>query len=116
MNTTKRYNVQTGFPFQVELPAIIPLTITKHAEMAAENDRYGRIMIENYLRTDGVRLVEFETDGNFRVSKIVVRKSYNRDLDIVYVIGRGGVLVTCWLNEKSDGHKTLDKSRVSKVV
>lgn len=114
--TTNRYNIQTGFPFQVQLPAIITLTVTRHAEQASQTDRYGRITIEKYLHTAGAQLVEFETDGQFQLTKIVLRKSYSADLDVVYVIVRGGKLVTCWLNKKSDKHETLDKSRVSKVA
>ncbi len=108
-----RYNAATGFPFQVDLPSIIPLTITKHAQQAANTDRYGHITIEHYLRTDGSKLVEFETNGNFHITKIILRKSYDRVHDVVYVIVEGGVLVTCWLNKKSDTHKTLNRSRVS---
>lgn len=112
-NTMKRYNVQTGFPFQVELPSVIPLTVTAHARRASQSDRYGQIVITQTLNTANAQLVEFETDDHGHITKIVLRKSYSPSLDAVYVVVKGGVLVTVWLNEKTDNHVTLQRNRIS---
>lgn len=109
----KRYNIQTGFPFHVELPSVIPLQITAHAQRAAQSDRYGQIDLPESITTAGTQLVEFETDNHSQITKIVLRKSYSVDLDVVFVVVSGGVLVTVWLNRKSDNHQTLQRNRIS---
>lgn len=53
-----------------------------------------------------------------KVSKIVVRKAINDKYDICIVISllnasgnRAFTIKACWLNGKTDTHKTLDKSK-----
>ena len=49
---------------------------------------------------------------NSNLYKMVLRKSYNDTCDITIVIQVDSLNVkTVWLNEKSDSHKTLNKSR-----
>lgn len=112
---TKIYNAQTGFPFQVRLPLAITLHPTKHAIQAAQTDRYGRIEIPEYISTEGVQLVEIEMKDD-RIMKVVLRKSYSAEFDVVFVVVDHGILLTCWLNCKSDTHRTLNKSRIAQVA
>lgn len=111
-----RYNIQTGFPFPVQLPLAIPLTITTHARQAAQNDRYGQIPLDSYISTKDAILVEFETDQRNIITKIVLRKSHNAQLDVVYVIVQGGILVTVWFNQKEDKHSTFRANRMGKIA
>ena len=43
--------------------------------------------------------------------KFGVRTSYNSEWDLCCIVACGGKLITCWLNHKSDSHRTLDISK-----
>lgn len=47
-----------------------------------------------------------------RLTKVIVRVSYNNKYDMVLAIVQGGYVATVWLNRKTDTHKTLNKSRI----
>lgn len=58
--------------------------------------------------------VEITKEGiNYSVTKIVVRTSYNDEKDISIVL-RGNMIVTAWLNYKTDEHYTLDEGKYIK--
>lgn len=99
-----------GFPahLNLELPKVIKLTWTKHALMAAQEDRYGAINITSELITTGSKIVEIEVDKFGKVNKLVIRTSYDKSKDICHVLVSGGIVKTVWLNLKSDTHKTLN--------
>lgn len=66
-----------------------------------------------YLKTmDSVESFEVETENGF-LTKCVVRVSYNERKDICIVF-RKGLVVTAWLCDKNDNHKTLDKTKYEK--
>ena len=66
-----------------------------------------------YLKTmDSVESFEVETENGF-LTKCVVRVSYNKRKDICIVF-RKGLIVTAWLCNKDDTHKTLDKTKYEK--
>ena len=58
---------------------------------------------------DNVEPFEVEVDSGL-VTKCVVRVEYNDKKDISIVF-RDGVIVTAWLNFKTDLHGTLDRSK-----
>lgn len=66
------YNVAFGLP-DVRLPPVITLRLSRHAERAAADDRYGACNVPSILATAGL-LVELETDGMGRPE--FTRKSY----------------------------------------
>jgi hypothetical protein len=91
---------------------------TPHAKKAAMSDRYGVIdisKIDKMLKVDLKDVIEAEKDDTTgQVVKIVVRKPYDKDKDIVlalipHVYSREATVKTCWLNKKSDKHSTLRK-------
>jgi hypothetical protein len=60
-------------------------------------------------------LYEVETTMHDEVFKAVVRTSYDldRDISVVFALSKKNELIvrTAWLNNKSDRHTTLDKSK-----
>jgi hypothetical protein len=58
---------------------------------------------------DNVEPFEVEVDNGL-VTKSVVRVKYNDKKDISIVF-RDGIIITAWLNERSDLHSTLDRSK-----
>ena len=68
--------------------------------------------IEHLKTMDSVESFEVETKNGF-LTKCVVRVSYNERKDICIVF-RKGLVVTAWLCNKDDNHKTLDKSKYNR--
>ena len=69
--------------------------------------------IINKLKTfDNIRAFEVETDGH-ALTKCVVRVGFNGKKDICIVF-REGFVVTAWLCNKDDNHRTLDKTKYEK--
>lgn len=63
-------------------------------------------------KMDSVQAFEVETEKG-KLTKCVVRVSYNNRKDICLVF-RYGLVITAWLCSKDDNHKTLDKSRYAR--
>ena len=61
---------------------------------------------------DSVQAFEVETEKG-KLTKCVVRVSYNDKKDICLVY-RYGFIVTAWLCNKDDKHKTLNKSKYAR--
>jgi len=91
-----------------------PLTWSKHAILAAKNDRYGDIKLLTDISFKSSDVIEVELVGR-EVVKVLVRLPYDDLRDVMYAIGRGGVVKTVWLNLKSDKHKSLDKTKYERV-
>jgi hypothetical protein len=113
---TKLYHVELGLPYNLNLPEAVEVRITDHALRATTDDRYGDIVLPiayGRLQLKGMGLVELETLDNGKPVKIVVRGTYqpNPRFDLVLVLTSSGILKTCWLNDASDGHATLNRSR-----
>lgn len=66
-------------------------------------------VIDKLKTFDNIRAFEVETDGHY-LTKCVVRVGFNGKKDICIVF-RKGLVVTAWLCDKDDNHKTLDKSK-----
>ena len=66
-------------------------------------------IIEKLKTFDNIKAFEVETDGR-ELTKCVVRVGFNGKKDICLVF-RKGLVVTAWLCNKDDNHKTLDKSK-----
>lgn len=69
-------------------------------------------IIEKLKTFENIRAFEVETDGRY-LTKCVVRVGYNGKKDICIVF-RKGIVVTAWLCDKDDTHKTLNKNRYEK--
>ena len=80
----------------------------------AQNQAYNKgIILPDKLEYSGHNIIEAEIIDSI-VYKLVVRVEYehNSDYDIcLVIINNNGILIkTLWLNNKTDTHKTLDKS------
>ena len=69
-------------------------------------------IIDKLKRFDNIKAFEVETDGHY-LTKCVVRVGFNGKKDICIVF-REGLVVTAWLCDKDDNHKTLDKRKYEK--
>ena len=87
----------------------------KHGMTMRELDR---IIDELMANKRNYFLYEAQTDIHDSVYKIVIRTSYDldRDISIVFASSKKNELIvkTAWLNDKSDKHFTLDKSKYYK--
>lgn len=92
------------------------LEYSAHAKKASRNDRYGIINLPDTINLSDFQVVEFEAKSG-EVIKYVVRGEHDRFHDIVIVFnpepGNIGFVKTVWLNQISDQHHTLDRSRYS---
>lgn len=64
-------------------------------------------------------IFEVEVDYDYKVDKFAIRIPYNDRFDLVSVfkVIRGGLLVvTAWLNNKNDVHRTLNSDKYVKGV
>jgi len=107
----KLYHFELGFPKGLKTKfGIIPITYTQHAQKAAEDDRYGKMVLPSTINTTTARCIEAEVNGNV-VSKLVYRAKYNHELDMILVLSRDCSVRTVWFNKRGDKHKTLDASK-----
>lgn len=59
------------------------------------------------------QIFEYYTDVNF-ITKICYRVPYNKNLDLILVIGEGKKLITIYYNAKEDEHFTLNQALYTK--
>jgi hypothetical protein len=109
------YHADIRLPEGFRLPArIVGLHWTRHAESARLDDRYGRIPKFGHIDLRFKEVIEVGLTGR-KVEKVVVRGSLDETFDIVYVLIPNGhapwTVKTVWINEKTDTHSTLDRSR-----
>jgi hypothetical protein len=92
------------------------LAYSEHAQTACAFDRYGVIRPPATVIPHQDNLIEVEVRRG-RIVKAVIRISYNEtfDLSIVFIPGDAFVK-TCWLNRKTDTHRTLDRSKYQTYV
>lgn len=117
---TGLYHASVGFPKKwIDYlprgfsPRNVYLKYGSHAREEAMKDRYGDITLPRAISftEGGLKIIEMEIQGQ-SVTKLVVRMSYDADKDITIVFNPAdGFVRTVWLNEKTDTHKTLDKSK-----
>ena len=69
-------------------------------------------IVEKLKTFDNIKAFEVETDGH-NLTKCAVRVGFNGKKDICLVF-RKGLVVTAWLCNKDDNHKTLDKSKYTR--
>jgi hypothetical protein len=109
----KRLNIQTH-PKLAELTCIRKsLVFTRHAsERAVEK----AILAPRSIEIQAGEVVEAELLNN-KITKLVVRRAMTQDKDLVLVLipkdRDTWTVVTCWLNDKTDTHRTLKKGRLS---
>jgi len=108
-------NVFVPSRVQEQLPTgEFELQFSRHCQEEA-NDRYGVINLPKKLNTRYALPFEFEVNEKGDLTKIVYKMHYNeRYYLILVVVPHEWFVKTCWLNCKTDNHRTLDKSRYSR--
>lgn len=107
------YHKEVHIPEKIKNLNAVTLTLehTHHARQAAQSDRYGEIPLPDTLKFRGKHICEAQVEGG-KLIKLVVRKSFNNELDMSYVLliqnSKHATLKTVWLNRKSDQHRTLN--------
>lgn len=91
------------------------INLTDHAAEQMYEDKRGMIPLpdKKEMLHSSNKIVEFyeKLDYLGRIQKAVFRIGYlNENFDYTYVVARGGVIVTCWANSKTDTHR-LTESR-----
>ena len=85
-----------------------------HAVKAANDDRYGKAVLDIQIDLKSAKLIEVEVE-NGKLVKYVVRCNYDAARDIIYVLcprpRRMAFVKTVWFNLKTDKHRTLDKNK-----
>lgn len=87
------------------------LFYSEHAKLAAENDRYGDIILPSHINMLKVEIVEVEVyEFAEKENQYTLRFSYNHKYDLTLIVMRGNssrefFVKTLWLNEKSDDGK-----------
>lgn len=119
----KTYHRDIGLPTNVTVPKrSVKCEYTDHADRGRYDDRYGIIPRLEEVDLGAADVVEVSTT-NGRISKLLVRVPHPEDekVDIVMAIRPGEEkhdpwnVITNWLNERSDKHQTLDRSKYATV-
>lgn len=91
---------------------IVRLKWTYHADNARTDDRYATIPKFSVATLDNLDVIEVGVEDG-RVVKILFRGQMdaNHDVCMVLIPGKVWTVKTVWINERTDSHKTLDRSR-----
>ena len=89
----------------------VKLSYTLHAIEASKTDRYGEIVLPDSINPSLCEIVEIEVKDN-KLVKMVLRSKYSQKFDLVLVVVPDCQRVkTVWLNEVSDKHQNLERSK-----
>lgn len=91
----------------------VNINYSHHARKAANNDRYGVMTLPPRLALSHLEVIEVGME-NGRVAKILFRTEYDHRLDMCIVLVPGKDAWFCktvWYNERTDKHKSLDRSK-----
>jgi len=94
--------------------ARVELVWTRHADAARTDDRYGQIPRFANVPLSMFDVIEVGVEAG-KVSKMLVRGHYSADIDVCFVLipckTDKWIVKTVWQNERTDVHRTLDRSR-----
>jgi len=110
------YHKDLGIPSHlVPQWGTLRLRPTKHCARACVTDRYGRIRLPKTLDTWDTltcELIEVRTDdATGAIDRALYRIPYNVLYDLCLVVTADGAVITCWLNDMRDTHKTVKYGR-----
>ena len=96
------------------LEFVTMLNYSTHARSAAKRDRHGMIALPKIFDTRKASLIEAVVKGG-RVTRALYRMKYDAGLDLSLVIlPEKSLVVTVWLNDDSDKHRTLDRGQYAR--
>lgn len=115
----KIYHKEVGFPLVVSqfFGRKYRLSFSSHAKAECRKDRYGLIIPPREITVTKDNLIEVEITNNVLVGKILIRTKFNdtHDISIAFIPDYDtGFVKTLWLNETTDIHRTLDKSKYNR--
>lgn len=93
------------------------INLTDHAADEMYKDKRGMIPLptKDEILNNSNKIIEFyeRKDRLDRIQKAAIRISHlHEDYDYTYVIARGGVVVTCWANDKNDHHRLTESKEI----
>lgn len=108
------FHYQICMPSELKTPIFKgELKYTRHAQEAAQTDRYGLISLPKEVNFDNGLLIEAEAikeaSGKLFCFKQVWRVQYDETRDLCLVVTNEGAVKTVWINERNDSHRTLKR-------
>lgn len=105
----RRYHRDIGLPAGVQLRPDVPrLQFSPHATSELRKDGYPTQFAPLTL-SEKVQLVELWLNQDHSVYRWLFRQSLDADNDLCLVVEPTGIVVTCWTNDRTDRHKTLQR-------
>ena len=89
------------------------LYYTRHALNAARDDSIRDYELPKFIDLRYAKVIEVGVEENMLV-KVLYRVAFDGDFDLCLVVVPGGAkwrVISLWLNEVNDNHRTLDHSR-----
>jgi hypothetical protein len=115
MNQYTVYHKAVWMPENLKrLAFTIKPKLTKHAKREAATDKLGYIRLPNSIRVDHCNIIEVYTNNQGQIEKLLIRQPHDALNDACLIIKPDGLIITCWLNRRTDSHKTLDTTRYAK--
>ena len=111
------YHFEIGFPplALAQVKPLFTLRPTAHAENEAWDDKRGVIRLPKIFHPAVAKIIELETDVAGRVVKILAREKHDDKTDVVYAVAVADKAIkTAWLQDKTDLHRTLDRSKYNR--
>lgn len=111
-----KFHRDLGFPKGYTPPSgTQEIVYSRHAKEEAQSDRYGVIPQMQRVNLDKMELIELKVNAN---TKKAYRFLYRAELDdendiclVLQPVGRGKMMViTNWINNRKDKHKTLRRN------
>lgn len=105
------YHAEIGFPkgFKAPTGKATP-KYGNHSRFEAQCDRYGHIELPKTIDLGKMKVIEIEV-LNGKVAKALFRGSLDETRDLCIVLQPDGFVRTCWVNLKTDTHRTLDRTK-----
>ena len=119
----KIYHKSIGFPSSLILPTnfTFNLVYSNHAlkKIFLQYFIYGATIVPITIIVKKKNIIEVHTTKKSKIKKIVIRTSYDKKKDIIFVLelkyhSSEAKVITLWLNNKKDKHYTLDKTKYDK--
>lgn len=117
----KKVYIPDKFKSQLKtLTDIINTSNWRYTSHALDNIKHRAIDLKEVLefikeiKLYAEQVFEFYADSFDFIYRICYRVPYNKDIDLILVIGEGKKLITIYFNTKDDEHYTLNKELYTK--
>lgn len=105
-----RFHKDIGFPERLLIPSgEYPIYQTEHSKNRSNDNKHGSFKLPEKISFRQDQVIEIKVKDK-KIWRILVRKEYNDEYDVCYVIQFPDYeLITSWRNEKDDTHQTLNE-------